>query len=182
MKEQNKQLKQIAQDVHHGFKEDLLAGIAHSVSISSSKQNSSSSRSEWDGQLSVQDIVELTKMVHDHKAGKSIYDTLPVDIASNIHHISSFEVLKMQDSISQKETFRSLRKHLPGFIASERRIEQLKCKWHKEFEVVLQPSRTKTGWCIDPERLRECILFAYPWLREVDTEWWRLYGDARSFG
>ena len=82
----------------------------------------------------------------------------------------------------KKETFRSLRKHLPGFIASERRIEQLKCKWHKEFEVVLQPSRTKTGWCIDPERLRECILFAYPWLRKVDTEWWRLYDDASSFG
>ncbi|KAK2550673.1 hypothetical protein P5673_028536 [Acropora cervicornis] len=182
VKEQNKKLKQIAQDVHHGFKENLLAGIAHSVSISSSKQNSSSSGSEWDGQLSVQDIVELTKMIHDHKAGKSIYDTLTVDIASNIHHISSFEVVKMQDSISQKETFRSLREHLPGFNASERRIEQLKCKWHKEFEVVLQPSRTKTGWYIDPERLRECILFAYPWLREVDTEWRRLYGDARSFG
>ena len=108
MKEQSKQLEHIAQDVHHGFKEDLLAGIAHSGSISSSKQNSSSSGSEWDGQLSVQDIVELRKMIHDHKAGKSIYDTLTVDIASNIHHISSFEVLKMQDSISQKETFRSL--------------------------------------------------------------------------
>ena len=41
-------------------------------------------------------------MIHDHKAGKSIYDTLTVDAASQIHHILSFQVLKMQDSISQK--------------------------------------------------------------------------------
>jgi len=88
----------------------------------------------------------------------------------------------MQDSISQKETFRTSRKLLPGFTDSEGCTEQLKYKWHKEFEVVLQPTRTKTGWRINPERLRKCVSFAYPWLMDVDTEWWRLYADARNFG
>ena len=88
----------------------------------------------------------------------------------------------MQDSISQKETFRTLRKLLPGFIDSERRTEQLKYKWHKEFEVVSQPTRTKTGLRINPERLCKCVLFVYPWLKDVDTEWWHLHGDARNFG
>ena len=88
----------------------------------------------------------------------------------------------MQDSTSQKETFRNLRKQLPGFFDSERRVDKLKFKWHQEFEAVLQPIKTKTGWLIDPERLRKCVSFAYPWLKEVDSEWWRVYGDARNFG
>ena len=180
VKKQNEQLKQIAQGIHHGGKEDLLAGIAHSVSCSTTKQNCSGN--DWDGQLTVQDIVQLTKMVYDYKAGKTIYETLTIDTASQIHHISSFQVLKMQDSISQKETFRNLRKQLPGFIDSERRTDQLKYKWHQEFEIVLQPSRTTTGWRVNPERLRQCVSFAYPWLQEVESEWWRLYGDARNFG
>ena len=180
VKKQNEQLKQIAQGIHHGGKEDLLAGIAHSVSCSTTKQNCSGN--DWDGQLTVQEIVQLTKMVYDYKAGKTIYDTLTIDTASQIHHISSFQVLKMQDSISQKETFRNLRKQLPGFVDSERRTDQLKYKWHQEFEIVLQPSRTKTGWRLNPERLRQCVSFAYPWLQEVESEWWRLYGDARNFG
>ena len=178
VKQQNEQFRKKAEEIHHGSKEDLLAGIAHSISSSSTKQDSINSENDWDGHFTVQDIVELTKMIHDYRAAKSVYDTLTIDTASQIHHISSFQVLKMQDSISQKETFRNLRKQLPGFIDSERRTDQLKYKWHKEFEVVLQPSRTKTGWRINPERLRKCVSFAYPWLQEVDTEWWRLYGDA----
>ena len=101
MKEQNGRLCELAREVHHGSNEDLLAGIASSVSNSSNKQES---ENEWDGQLTVQDIVELTKMTHDKKKGKSVYEMLTVDAASEIHRISSFQVLKMQDSISQKET------------------------------------------------------------------------------
>ena len=104
MKEQNGRLCELAREVHHGSKEDLLAGIASSVSNSSNKQES---ENEWDGQLTVQDIVELTKMTHDKKKGKSVYEMLTVDAAAEIHRISSFQVLKMQDSISQKETFRN---------------------------------------------------------------------------
>ena len=76
VKKQNEQLKQIAQGIHHGGKEDLLAGIAHSVSCPTTKQNCSGN--DWDGQLTVQDIVQLTKMVYDYKAGKTIYETLTI--------------------------------------------------------------------------------------------------------
>ena len=179
MKQQNERLYLLAKEIHLGNKEDLLTGIAHSVSSVNSKLKDDT---EWDGQLTVQDIVKLAMKSHDSRKGKSVYELLTHDAASKVHHISSLKVLKMQDSISQKETFRTLRKLLPGFIDSERRTEQLKYKWHKEFEVVLQPTRTKTGWRINPERLRKCVSFVYPWLKDVDTEWWRLYGDARNFG
>ena len=92
VKKQNEQLKQMAQGIHHGGKEDLLAGIAHSVSSSSTKQ--SCSGNDWDGQLTVQDIVKLTKTIYDYKAGKTIYETLTVDTALQIHHISSFFFLR----------------------------------------------------------------------------------------
>ena len=179
MKQQNERLYLLAKEIHHGNREDLLTGIAHSVSSASNKLKDDT---EWDGQLTVQDIVELAMKIHHSRKGKSLYEFFTHDAASKVHHISSLKVLKMQDSISQKETFRTLRKLLPGFIDSERRTEQLKYKWHKEFEVVLQPTRTKTGWRINPERLRKCVSFVYPWLKDVDTEWWRLYGDARNFG
>lgn len=68
VKKQNEHLKQIAQGIHHRGKEDLLAGIAHSVSCSTTKQNCSGN--DWDGQLTVHDILQLTKMVYDYKAGK----------------------------------------------------------------------------------------------------------------
>ena len=160
MKQQNERLCLLAKEIHLGNKEDLLTGIAHSVSSANSKLKDDT---EWDGQLTVQDIVELAMKSHDSRKGKSVYGLLTRDAASKVHHISSLKVLKMQDSISQKETFRTLRKLLPGFIDSERRTEQLKYKWHKEFEVVLLPTRTKTGWQINPERLRKCVSFVYPW-------------------
>ena len=76
VKQQNEQFRKMAEEIHHGSKEDLLAGIAHSVSSSSTKQDSINSENDWDGHFTVQDIVELTRMIHDYRAGKSVYDTL----------------------------------------------------------------------------------------------------------
>ena len=91
VKEQNERLFLLAKEVHHGNKEDLLAGIAHSVSSASSKVKGDT---DWDGQLTVQDIVELTERINDSKGGKSVYKYLTHDAASEVHHISSFKVLK----------------------------------------------------------------------------------------
>ena len=92
MKQQNERLSLLAKKGHHGNKEDLLVGIAHSVSSAGNKQNDDT---EWDGQLTVQDIVELTKAIPDNRKGKSVYDHLTHDVASEVHHIASFKVLKM---------------------------------------------------------------------------------------
>lgn len=95
----------------HGSK-DLLPHITQTVSGVSTRQNFLNSVNDWNGYFTVQVAVELSKIIHDYEAGKSIYDALTIDTAAHIHHISSFQV-KKQDSISQKETFRTLRVATP---------------------------------------------------------------------
>ena len=62
MKQQNERLYLLAKEIHHGNKEDLLTGIAHSVSSANNKLKDDT---EWDGQLNVQDIVELARKTYD---------------------------------------------------------------------------------------------------------------------
>ena len=168
----------MAQDIH-GTKEDLLVGI--SLAASSRRKSSSDTSDLWDGSLTPQDTVTLPKLTRDSSTKKSVYETLTTDHATELNHISSLEIVQMQDSVSQKEIFRNLRRKLPGYFVSVRQTERLRNKWHKEFDI-LQPSRTPTGWRINPKRLYQCVSIAHPWMRELDSEWWRLYGDARNFG
>ena len=169
----------MAQDIHYGTKEDLLVGI--SLAASSRRKSSSDTSDLWDGSLTPQDIVTLTKLIHDSSTKKSVYETLTTDHVTELNHTSSPEIVQMQDSVSQKEICRNSMRKLPGYFASERQTERLRNKWHKEFDIVLQPSRTTTAWRINPERLHQCVSIAHPWIREVDSEWWRLYGDACNF-
>ena len=73
----------------------------------------------------------------------------------------------MQDSVSQKEIIRNLRRTPPGHFTSERQTEKLRNKWHKQFDTVLQLSRTTTQWRINRAKLRQCISIAHPWMKEV---------------
>ena len=40
----------------------------------------------------------------------------------------------------------------------------------------MQPTRTQTGYRIEPSRLVECLQFLYHWL--LKEQWWHLYGDG----
>lgn len=75
---------------------------------------------------------------------------------------------------------RALRRRLPRFFDSERKVNSLKVKFRREFEVVWKPERTHSGWRVNPDRLRETLLHLYWWLPPV--EWWKIYGDGRNFG
>ena len=74
------------------------------------------------------------------------------------------DILKTQDNCSMTKLFRDLRKKLPGNFDLERQTDKLKSKFNDEFEVVLEPTETKTGYRINPERLIKCLPFVYPWL------------------
>ena len=63
---------------------------------------------------------------------------------------------------------------------SERKVNAIKAKFVREFEVVWKPERTHSGWQINPQRLRETLGYLYWWLPE--NEWWKIYGDGRNFG
>ena len=57
---------------------------------------------------------------------------------------------------------------------------KLKKSYQAEFEAIMQPKRTATGYRIEPSRLIECLQFLYHWLPK--EQWWHLYGDGRKYG
>jgi len=110
----------------------------------------------------------------------SLYDTIIAEHAAQHFHLSASDVLDIQDTTSPTEIIRVLRRKLPGFMDSERKVNTMKAQFVKEFEVVWKPERTNSGWKINPQRLRETLLYLYWWLPE--SEWWKIYGDGRNFG
>ena len=175
---QKGELTKLAKNVHHGSKNDFIASLAESVTCE--KEHDSDVDSNWDGILSPQDGVNLAKRAHDPKTRESIYDIIVEEDAAIHHHLSAIEVLDLQDTTNPTETMHALRRKLPGFFDSERKINTLKAKFRKEFEVVWQPERTHAGWRINPDRLRETLLHLYWGL--PPSEWWKIYGDGRNFG
>lgn len=174
---QKGELTKLAKEVHHGSKNDFIASLAELVT---SEKEDHGNNYDWDGTLSPQDVVNLAKKAHNPKARKSIYDIIVEEDAAIHHHFSAMEVLDLQDTTNPTELMRALRRRLPGFFDSERKVNSLKAKFRRECEVVWKPERTHSGWCINPERLRETLLHLYWWL--PPSEWWKIYGDGRNFG
>ncbi|XP_068697190.1 uncharacterized protein [Montipora foliosa] len=135
---------------------------------------------DWDGSLTPQDILTLAKQAHNQLKKMSVYNTIITGSAPQHFHLSASDVLDIQDTTSATEIVRALRRKLPGFLDSERKVNAMKAKFVREFEVVWKPERTHSGWQINPQRLRETLRYLYWWLPE--NEWWKIYGDGRNFG
>ena len=102
------------------------------------------------------------------------------ECAAEHFHLSASDVLDIEGTTSPTEIVPTLRRKLPSFMDSERKVNTMKAKYVREFEVVWKLERTNSGWKINPQRLRETLLHLYWWLPE--SEWWKLYGDGRNFG
>ena len=176
---QKEELAQMAKTVHHGSKQDFLASLAHSVNYSKSDVLTNHDE-DWDGSLSPQDILTLAKKAHDPLKRMTVYETIINESAPQHYHLSASDVLDIQDTTSATEIVRALRRKLPGFLDSERKVNAMKAKFVQEFEVIWKPERTHSGWQINPQRLCETLRFLYWWLPK--EEWWKIYGDGRNFG
>ena len=128
---QKGELTKLAKNVHHGSKNDFIASLAESVT--SEKEDDVDSN--WDGTLSPQDVVNLAKRAHDPKTRKSIYDIIVEEDAAVHHHLSAIEVLDLQDTTNPTEMMRALRRKLPGFFDSERKVNTLKVKFEKSLKL-----------------------------------------------
>lgn len=145
-----------------------------------SSSNSLIQDEDWDGSLTPQDILALGKRAHDPQKRMTVYDTIIVESAPYHYHLIVSDVLDIQDTTSATEIVRALRRKLPGFLDSERKVNGVKAKYMKEFEILWKPERTHSGWQINPQQLRETLQYLYWWLPE--REWWKIYGIGRNFG
>lgn len=174
---QKDELTKLAKNVHYGSKNDFISSLAETVT---NGKGDNHDNDDWDGSLTPQDVVNLAKIAHDHQKRKPIYDIIIQQDAAKHYHLSAMEVLNLQDTTNPTEMLRELRRKLPGYFDSESKVNILKAKLRREFEVVWQPKRTHSGWQISPERLRETLLHLYWWM--PPNEWWKIYGDGRNFG
>ena len=131
---QKEELAQVAKTIHHGDKEDFLLALAQSVS----NQPKSSSMEqeniqEWDGSLSPDDILTLAKQAHNLRKRMTVFETIITEFAPQHFHLSASDVLDIQDTTSATEIVCALRRKLPGFMDSERKVNAMKAKSVREF-------------------------------------------------
>ena len=176
LKKQSDAFKTIATDVHHGGKNDLI----HSIAISISRCKTTIENGVWNGQLSLDDAIELNKLISVPKSNQTLYELLTKVKSAEEYYLPAEDILFTKDQASSSETFRYLRRKFPGFFASENKEDLLRKKWHNECNVLLKPERTPTGWKIDVDTLCSLLRFRYYWLPE--EEWWRIYIDGRNYG
>ena len=101
---------------------------------------------EWDGSLSPDEILTLAKQAHNPRKKMTVFETIITESAPQHFHLSASDVLDIQDTTSATEIVRALKRKLPGFMDSERKVNAMKAKFVREFEVIWQPKRTHSGW------------------------------------
>lgn len=97
-----------------------------------------------------------------------------------VPQISTKELINTEENYGGVQLFNVLRKKLPNCIPSYRNELQQKHVYWDEFNGILLPQRTATGWRIDLLRLLDILSFRYYWLHKPIK--WKLYGDGREIG
>lgn len=178
---QENTLSVLSRRIHRGTKDDFLVALSCSV-VADDEKTLGPEINKWNGKFSVQDIVKLTKQVHSNGKEETVYDLLTTTHAAERHHIGTDDILHVEDNSSASDAITFIRKMFPGLVSSSYAVDALKNKLKEECQLVLKLERCATGWRIQPDRLHMCLQFVYPWLQEIDGEWWKLYGDARTYG
>lgn len=161
-------LANLTREIHHGGKKDFLLTLGKGMPKFTKKrtavaeEESTENMPDWDGSLDQSDLIFWAKESESHESkDRTLYEELTTTHAASTSTVSAAGLLQLIDTVNTTETISQLRKLLPGYFASQRKVTALKAKFREEFNAVLKPKRTATGWRIDPERLRECLLFRY---------------------
>ena len=145
--------------------------MALAQSVSNQPKSSSMEQEniqEWDGSLSPDDILTLAKQAHNPRKRMTVFETIITEFAPQHFHLSASDVLDIQDTTSATEIVCALRRKLPGFMDSERKVNAMKAKSVREFgsqRVLIQVGKSTLNVC-------ETLLYLYWWLPE--NECWKI--------
>ncbi|KAJ8018627.1 hypothetical protein HOLleu_43290 [Holothuria leucospilota] len=116
------------------------------------------------------------------KKGKSKFSNLRQEVAFENYpsKLSVEDLIYLQENFNGSRLTNQLRKKLPGIIPTLNEERIRKDQYNREFEAILLPERTATGWKVDPSHLIEILCFRYYWLSSIKH--WCLYGDGRQIG
>ena len=109
---------------------------------------------------------------------------IAVQAALNVYKeecsVTPKDIMYLEQNVSGTRLFETLRKKYPGLMPSRREVSHTKSISLEEFEAVLLPRRSSTGWYVNPERLVELLHFRYPFLPVEKSI--SIYGDGRVVG
>ncbi len=118
----------------------------------------------------------LLPVKNDSKAMKEHVQKMYKDL----HPISPEDMIYVSENLSGTRLIAEMRKQVPGILPSSRQVRNVKHRYLEEFNAILLPRRTATGWYINPARLLDILAFKYPFLKNDLNV--RLWGDGRVIG
>ncbi|KAJ8050599.1 hypothetical protein HOLleu_03862 [Holothuria leucospilota] len=162
-------LKEICKEApEQGTRQDVLNAFSKIIKPSSKRRDV----------LNKHDVLGILKKSTPSMKSKEKYSNFLEEIAGP--SLSTEDLIHFEENYSGTRLMEELRKKMPLQIPSQRQERKQKHIYNLEFNAVLLPERTFSGWRIDPHRLTELLAFQNYWLSS--KVFWRLYGDGREIG
>ncbi len=174
---QQNAISQLTQQCHFGSKESFKTALLYDVSknVSVQKRN----ETIWDGHLEKEDLVDILQKVPT-SSGEPYLHVIAKKKAADLLFLDSLKLINLIDTCNASELIGKLRSLFPRFIDTENNRSKTKKYLRDEFNAVMQPTRTPTGWRIDPMHLYFGLKQLYYW-RSTD-DWIKLWMDGREIG
>lgn len=97
-----------------------------------------------------------------------------------LHPTQSEDLINIFDNLSGTRLLAEMKKIIPGVLPSTSSDRFVKRMYKRKFQAILLPTRTATGWFIEPSRLLDILMFQYPFLTcELHI---RLWGMVEKLG
>lgn len=168
-KRQNEAFVNITKSIHGEGKQAFLDSLE--FAIGHSKEHDL----EW--QLDGDDLVRVLQGVKTKEG--SLWDRYIDEAVRAKVHVSEATISMISDNYSGRNLLRALRKELGrGILSSEVKVLKHRHSLQEEFNAVMQPTETQTGYRVNPARLVQVLRHLYYFL--PNEEWWRLWGDGRE--
>ena len=119
-------------------------------------------------------------MIPGENNGQSLLEEVVLEHFLQFPKISALDVIKLASTCSPLQVVNFFRKLLPDKIASEKEVRVAQMILEGEFNQVLKPQKTPSGYRLDVVKTVSLLRALYPWAPK--EEMWKLWGDGREVG
>ncbi|KAJ8050589.1 hypothetical protein HOLleu_03851 [Holothuria leucospilota] len=170
-----KVMRNVCKKDFHGDVDKMIKTLGELFTPSKNGENE-----DFSGLFGQHNLEALLTSMKASKIRKKMLDKVILNAMAEDVKLSASELIHLEENYSGTRLFDKLRSKLPGLLPSGTEVRRQKKLFWKEFNSILLPERTPTGWKISLQRLIEVLYFRYYWLESPFK--WRVYGDGREIG
>ena len=178
------ELRAICAEHFNGSKTELMRSFSDLIKPGKKKNTDTVAGSSFNGYFGIDDMVSMLKNAKGKKTKpgerQNLLEQIIVTEAKDVYSFQPSELIYLAENFSGQRLFDELRKKIPGILPSKQVEQSAKKDLQSEFDAVLLPKRTPSGWQIDPSRLMEVLRFKYH--TSNGSRHWKLFGDGREIG